>query len=59
MGAAQPWCDGIESGGALPREYADVERAFNVLAQPDLRASYDALLIDPGGLPLSALINSD
>ncbi len=30
-----------------PRERRELERAFNILGQPELRACYDALLIDP------------
>ena len=33
--------------GASKRDHGAVERAFNILAQPDLRACYDSLLKDP------------
>ncbi len=32
---------------ADPRELKAIERAFNILAEPDLRACYDAILKDP------------
>ncbi len=33
--------------GANPSTFRDLERAFNLLMQPQLRACYDALLLDP------------
>ena len=36
----------LKSAGALNSERVELERAFNILAQPDLRACYDALLAD-------------
>lgn len=36
----------LEAAGSR-REEAALERAFNILGHPDLRACYDALLIDP------------
>jgi hypothetical protein len=39
----------IDSAGAPHSERVDLERAFNILAQPELRACYDALLTDPEG----------
>jgi hypothetical protein len=39
----------IDSAGAPHSERVDVERAFNILAQPELRACYDALLTDAEG----------
>lgn len=32
---------------AYPREFKVIERAFNILAEPELRTCYDALLKDP------------
>jgi hypothetical protein len=37
----------LESAGAPRSELMALERAFNLLAQPELRACYDALLLDP------------
>jgi hypothetical protein len=37
----------FKSAGSLPSDIVAVERAFNILAQPELRACYDALLLDP------------
>src|SRR5437667_11874674 len=37
----------LRAAGASKREHDAVERAFNILAQPELRACYDALLKDP------------
>lgn len=37
----------LESTGAGRDQLTALERAFNILAQPDLRACYDALLSDP------------
>ena len=37
----------LRAAHASPQYLAAVERAFNVLARPDLRACYDALLADP------------
>ena len=37
----------LESAGSRRSDMVAVERAFNILAQPELRACYDALLLDP------------
>ena len=37
----------LRVAGASKREHGTVERAFNILAQPELRACYDSLLKDP------------
>jgi hypothetical protein len=37
----------LQSAGSPRSEVVALERAFNLLAQPDLRACYDALLLDP------------
>lgn len=37
----------LEARGAPPNARRDLERAYNVLAQPELRACYDALRRDP------------
>jgi hypothetical protein len=37
----------LEMGNDFHRERRELERAFNILGQPELRACYDALLIDP------------
>jgi hypothetical protein len=37
----------LQRNGAGPNAQRDLERAYNVLAQPELRACYDALLRDP------------
>src|SRR5205823_8721862 len=37
----------LRAAGASKREHGVVERAFNILAQPELRACYDSLLKDP------------
>src|SRR5438876_9763111 len=37
----------LRAAGASKREHGAVERAFNILAQPELRACYDSLLKDP------------
>jgi hypothetical protein len=37
----------LRSARASPRDLSTLERAFNILAQPELRASYDALMADP------------
>jgi len=37
----------LRTGRGEHREVATIERAFNILAEPDLRACYDALLRDP------------
>jgi curved DNA-binding protein CbpA len=37
----------LKTGHAGQRDLAAIERAFNILAEPKLRASYDALLKDP------------
>jgi hypothetical protein len=37
----------LRAAGASNRDGATLERAFNILAQPDLRACYDSLLTDP------------
>jgi hypothetical protein len=39
----------LESADAVHSERVELERAFNILAQPELRACYDALLTDPEG----------
>ena len=39
----------LNSAGAPHSERVGLERAFNILAQPELRACYDALLTDPDG----------
>jgi hypothetical protein len=39
----------LNSAGAPRSERVSLERAFNILAQPELRACYDALLNDPDG----------
>ena len=37
----------LQAAGAPKVEHATLERAFNLLARPELRACYDALLSDP------------
>jgi hypothetical protein len=37
----------LELGTDSPREWLALERSFNILGQPELRACYDALLADP------------
>jgi hypothetical protein len=37
----------LQKEGASKSAYAALERAYNILAQPELRACYDALLQDP------------
>jgi hypothetical protein len=37
----------LKTAHAEPRELRVIEQAFNILAEPDLRACYDALLKDP------------
>jgi hypothetical protein len=37
----------LRAAHSSPAELAAIERAFNILAQPELRACYDALLVDP------------
>jgi curved DNA-binding protein CbpA len=37
----------LRAARASPRDLSTLERAFDILAQPDLRASYDALIADP------------
>jgi hypothetical protein len=37
----------LRAAHASPKYLAALERAFNILARPDLRACYDALLADP------------
>lgn len=37
----------LRAACASPRDLSTIERAFNMLAQPELRASYDALKADP------------
>ncbi|HEX5481809.1 MAG TPA: hypothetical protein VFZ08_04200, partial [Terriglobia bacterium] len=37
----------LQKEGASKGGYKALERAFNILAQPELRACYDALLLDP------------
>ena len=36
----------LRAGGASKRDHATLERAFNILAQPELRSCYDSLLKD-------------
>ena len=36
----------LRAGGESKRHYATLERAFNILAQPELRSCYDSLLKD-------------
>ena len=37
----------LRTAGAPHRERVELERAFNIVGQPDLRACYDSLLTDP------------
>lgn len=37
----------LQAGGATPNAHRGLERAYNILAHPELRACYDALLRDP------------
>jgi hypothetical protein len=37
----------LKAAGAPRRERVALERAFNIVGQPELRAVYDALLADP------------
>jgi len=37
----------LRTAGVRQREQVELERAFNILGQPELRACYDALLADP------------
>ncbi len=37
----------LRAARSSPAELTALERAFNILAQPELRACYDALLVDP------------
>jgi hypothetical protein len=37
----------LQARGATPGAHRELERAYNILAQPELRACYDALLQDP------------
>ena len=37
----------LRTAGAPHRERVELERAFNIVGQPELRACYDALLADP------------
>ena len=37
----------LRTAGVHHRERVFLERAFNIVGQPDLRACYDALLADP------------
>jgi hypothetical protein len=37
----------LSAAGASRREHAVLERAFNIVGQPELRTAYDALLVDP------------
>jgi hypothetical protein len=37
----------LRAARASPKDLSTLERAFNILAQPELRACYDALLADP------------
>jgi hypothetical protein len=39
----------LKTIGALRAEQVKLERAFNIVGQPELRACYDALLTDPDG----------
>ena len=42
----------LKVGGAESRQFSCVERAFNLLAHPDLRNCYDAMRRDDDALPL-------
>ncbi len=42
----------FRAAGASNRDSATLERAFNILAQPELRACYDSLLKEPSALTL-------
>jgi hypothetical protein len=42
----------LRAAGASNRDSATFERAFNILAQPELRACYDSLLKDPSASTL-------
>ena len=42
----------LRAAGASNRDSATLERAFNILAQPELRACYDSLLKEPSALAL-------
>ncbi len=42
----------LRGRGASPNAQRDLERAFNILSQPELRACYDALLRGPEALAL-------
>jgi hypothetical protein len=42
----------LHAANALAGDLRALERAFNILAHPELRACYDALLGDPGALTL-------
>ncbi len=37
----------LRAARASPKDLSTLERAFNILAQPELRASYDVLMADP------------
>ena len=37
----------LKAAGAPRSEHVALERAFNIIGQPELRACYDALLVDP------------
>jgi hypothetical protein len=39
----------LNAAGASRREHVALERAFNIVGQPELRAVYDAVLADPNG----------
>src|SRR5205823_5607995 len=49
----------LRAGGASRREHGAVERAFNILARPELRACYDSLLKDPSAPALFPYGGSD
>ncbi len=42
----------LRTAGGLHRERVALERAFNIVGQPELRACYDELLVDPGALAI-------
>ena len=43
---------GLRAAATSDRDSTTLERAFNILAQPELRACYDSLLKDPSGSTL-------
>jgi hypothetical protein len=46
----------LEAAGAPRSDRAALERAFNIVGQPELRAMYDALLADPEARPCSLTV---